>query len=329
MEYENSSVFDTKALKREFIAGGIAGGIGIFIGFPLDLIKVNLQVYPNIYKSTLDCFQKMVRQNGFKSLYRGCVPPIFTQGFINSMLFCGEATTMRFLQPELKRGEVGTPFNTILAGMVGGVVQSVVLVPSDVVKCTMQAEETAATAAGIKLEQQNALKQTISCATNIYRTEGIRGLFKGYFVTIAREMPSIGLYFFAYKNTRDKVMRWQGDSTPSTFATLLGGGVAGAVSWTVIYPCDVVKTFMQISTKPIRKSFNHSFTEYRLICALSLDPDTLAYKDMSIVQVSRRLLARHGVSVFFGGLGATVARAFPVNAAVFFFYERISDLLNL
>jgi len=144
----------------------------------------------------------------------------------------------------------------------------------------------------------------------VYRTEGLRGLYKGYLVTIAREMPSIGLYFFAYKQCREQITKLQGLSKPSTFATLFGGGIAGAVSWTVIYPCDVVKTFMQISTKPIH-------------------PDTLAYKDMSIIQVSRRLLARHGVSVFFGGLGATVARAFPVNAAVFYFYELISDYLHL
>lgn len=62
---------------------------------------------------------------------------------------------------------------------------------------------------------------------------------------------------------------------------------------------------------------------------VQIDPDTLAYKDMSIMQVSRRLLARHGPSVFFGGLGATVARAFPVNAAVFYCYELLIDYMHL
>jgi hypothetical protein len=35
---------------------------------------------------------------------------------INSLLFAGECMAMRALQPELKEGEVGTPFNTYIAG---------------------------------------------------------------------------------------------------------------------------------------------------------------------------------------------------------------------
>ena len=31
-------------VKREFVAGGAAGSIGIFIGYPFDIVKVNLQV---------------------------------------------------------------------------------------------------------------------------------------------------------------------------------------------------------------------------------------------------------------------------------------------
>lgn len=73
-------LFDWGHLKREFIAGGLAGSIGIFIGFPLDLIKVNLQVYPDRYKNARDCFVQMMKAEGITGLYRGCLPPIISQG---------------------------------------------------------------------------------------------------------------------------------------------------------------------------------------------------------------------------------------------------------
>jgi hypothetical protein len=40
MEIEEFDYVFTKHLFKEFAAGGIAGSIGIFIGFPFDLIKV-------------------------------------------------------------------------------------------------------------------------------------------------------------------------------------------------------------------------------------------------------------------------------------------------
>ncbi len=74
------NLFDWAHLKREFVAGGLAGSIGIFIGFPLDLIKVNLQVYPDKYKNARDCFKQMWKADGISGLYRGCLPPIISQG---------------------------------------------------------------------------------------------------------------------------------------------------------------------------------------------------------------------------------------------------------
>jgi hypothetical protein len=322
------NLFDWTHLKREFIAGGLAGSIGIFIGFPLDLIKVNLQVYPDRYKNARDCFVQMMKAEGVSGLYRGCLPPIISQGkslylsiylsiylslrhliaslfsllgLINSLLFVGESTTMRFLEPQLKRGETGRPLNIIIAGCSGGLLQCVALVPTDVIKCTMQAEET--TAANIASHQNsNAFKQTFQCMQKIYRQEGIGGFYKGFTATALREVPSIGMYFYSYKFIRDSLTKYQGLSEPSTFAILFAGGFAGALSWTVVYPFDVIKTNIQIAEAGSKTSFGH---------------------------IAKELYRKHGSSVFFRGLGATVFRAFPVNGATFFFYERIKDFLHL
>lgn len=72
---------DWNMVKREFICGGIAGAIGIFVGFPFDLIKVKLQTNPSMYTSAIDCLRKTIKLDGYMGLYSGCIPPILMQGY--------------------------------------------------------------------------------------------------------------------------------------------------------------------------------------------------------------------------------------------------------
>lgn len=226
---------------------------------------------------------------------------------INSLLFVGESTTMRFLEPNLKRGETGTPLNTLIAGSSGGLLQCIGLVPAEVIKCTMQAEETTLITTATKQSSltNNAFQQTFNCMKKIYLQEGIKGFYKGFYATALREVPSIGMYFYSYKSSRDLFTKLQGLSEPSTMTILVSGGLAGALSWSVVYPFDVIKTNIQITD------------------------NSSSGRNMSFIQMTKDLYTRHGMRVFFRGLGATVFRAFPVNGATFFFYERIKDLLHL
>eukprot|EP01034_Spumella_vulgaris_P023599 gene23600-29835_t len=196
----------------------------------------------------------------------------------------GEATAMRFLQPSLKRGETGTPFNTFTAGLMGGLVQSVVSVPIEVVKCTMQASESSTVMATKTTNQSsNAIRDTFNCVRDLYRREGLfRGLFKGYFVTVTRDVPSLGVYFFTYKYARDQITRYQQVDTPSHSAIIVGGGLAGAASWCSVYPFDVMKTYCQVTHVEGQPNYR-----------------------------------------------VTILRAFPVNAATFYFYEKITEYLHM
>lgn len=71
------------SMRREFVAGGTAGAIGIFIGFPFDSIKVKLQSHPGLYRSALDCLrQSLQTDGGYLGLYRGSLPPVLMQGIL-------------------------------------------------------------------------------------------------------------------------------------------------------------------------------------------------------------------------------------------------------
>ena len=81
-----AGLIDSRLIRREFIAGGTAGGIGIFLGFPFDLIKVNLQTNPDKYGSAWQCYRQIIKAEGYAGLYRGCIPPVMMQGEIKLRL---------------------------------------------------------------------------------------------------------------------------------------------------------------------------------------------------------------------------------------------------
>ena len=81
------------------------------------------------------------------------------------------------------------------------------------------------------------------------------------------------------------------------FSTLLfAGGMAGVVAWWAVYPVDVVKTRLQ--AQPLDKP---------------------QYK--GVVDCFVKIVKADGPSVLFRGLGATLLRAFPLNAVTFAVYE--------
>lgn len=71
---------DLQSIKREFLAGGVAGAIGILIGFPLDLIKAQMQSNPAKYPTALSALSSTLKEGGPGALFRGCVPPVLMQG---------------------------------------------------------------------------------------------------------------------------------------------------------------------------------------------------------------------------------------------------------
>lgn len=57
---------------RKFVAGGLAGVVTWTIAFPADTIKTKMQTAKQgDNASTMQVFAKVVRQEGFLSLYRG------------------------------------------------------------------------------------------------------------------------------------------------------------------------------------------------------------------------------------------------------------------
>ncbi|KAG0272797.1 hypothetical protein BGZ95_011416 [Linnemannia exigua] len=65
----------------QFVAGAVAGVSEILTMYPLDVVKTRFQLQVGTggadgYSSIGDCFKKIIKNEGFGTLYRGIIPPI-------------------------------------------------------------------------------------------------------------------------------------------------------------------------------------------------------------------------------------------------------------
>ena len=321
---------DIKAFEltsKKLLCGGTAGTVGIMIGQPLDLVKIRLQTEPGLYSSAYSCFTQTIRNEGIRSLYKGMAAPLCAQFFQNGLIFTGESIALGYLEPNVNFDADMSPStvrNVFLAGSFGGLLQCLVLVPADLVKCKMQVDHSTK-------GHQGRYKGSLDCFSSVYNNEGMRGLYRGFGVTSVREVPAFGVYFFVYRYSLqclNSIFESTGISQKQTVAsssanggttrtkpglsTLIAGGLAGSVSWICIYPFDVIKSHVQIATDVV-----------------STDSGGIKHKPLGTIGTALNLYRKNGSAIFTRGMGITVARAFPVNAIVFYLHETMKNLLHL
>ncbi|KAG9351711.1 hypothetical protein JZ751_022962 [Albula glossodonta] len=264
-------------------AGAIGGIACVFSGQPLDTAKVKMQTFPSLYRGFVHCFLSTYREEGLRGLYQGTTPALMANIAENSVLFMSYG----FCQ-EMVRIMSGSPSSAPLsdmqkacAGSVASIFSSLVLCPTELVKCRLQAMHEMK-ASGKIASGQNTLWSVVR---TVMRNEGPLGFFQGLTTTIAREVPGYFCFFGAYEFCR------------SAFAEYMGEGKddIGACLWLVVYPMDCVKSRIQVLSMTGRQAgFLKTFTN---------------------------IMRTEGLKALYSGLTPTMIRTFPANGALFLAYE--------
>lgn len=61
--------------------------MSVYVGQPLDTVKVKLQTFPTMYSGMVQCFSKTFEKEGIRGLYAGTVPALAANIAENSILF--------------------------------------------------------------------------------------------------------------------------------------------------------------------------------------------------------------------------------------------------
>lgn len=184
--------------------------------------------------------------------------------------------TLKALYPSIEKPTHlhDVPLSKIwLAGALGGVASWIVSAPSELIKCRVQ----------LAKDGSNSLQML----RKVWVAEGLRGLYRGGVVTLARDSIGYGFYFAVYGELKRKIAVRRGEGHVKGTDILLCGGIAGIATWVSIYPLDVIKTRIQAGGDARR---------------------------MSIVTTVKVILRKDGAQALYRGLGACSLRAFIVNA---------------
>ena len=111
-------------------------------------------------------------------------------------------------------------------GAFGALGASLVLVPKEVLKQRVQADVYPNVVAGVR---------------TLMRTEGPRGLYRGYFATISRDVPWNALSFMFFGQLKTTYESIAGRA-PGNREKLALGALAGTTAAVIMTPVDVVKT---------------------------------------------------------------------------------------
>ncbi|KAL9232076.1 hypothetical protein vseg_007222 [Gypsophila vaccaria] len=273
---------------KEFVAGGFGGVAGIVAGYPLDTVRIRQQSSRG--GTAVGIFRRIIAAEGPSALYRGMGAPLASVTFQNAMVFQTYAILSRAFDKTVDPRDPPSYKGVALGGVGTGALQTLILTPVELLKIRLQLQQKSRIGSSPE-------KGPINLGKAILRAEGIRGLYRGLSITVLRDAPAHGLYFWTYEYMRETLhpgCRRTGQETLMTM--LVAGGLAGVASWIACYPLDVVKTRLQAQT---RSSMKYN----------------------GIVDCFRKSVEKDGYGVLWRGLGTAVARAFVVNGAIFAAYE--------
>lgn len=70
----------------------------VYVGQPLDTVKVKMQTFPHLYKGMYHCLKQTLRNDGvFRGLYAGTTPAIMANVAENSVLFAAYGYCQKFV----------------------------------------------------------------------------------------------------------------------------------------------------------------------------------------------------------------------------------------
>ncbi|KAF2270525.1 mitochondrial 2-oxodicarboxylate carrier protein-like protein [Lojkania enalia] len=230
----------------QFAAGAVAGISEILVMYPLDVVKTRIQLQHGKavdgqgYTGVLDCFQKIIRNEGVSRLYRGITAPILMEVPKRAIKFSSNDTFAPLYQ-RLFHSPVLTQPLAVLTGASAGAVESLVVVPFELLKIRLQDKTSASRYSGL-----------LDCLVKVVRHEGPLALYNGFEATLWRHIVWNAGYFgciFQVRAQLPKPEESKNAKLQKTVNDLAAGFVGGVVGTTLNTPLDVVKSRIQSVAK--------------------------------------------------------------------------------
>jgi solute carrier family 25 oxoglutarate transporter 11 len=173
-------------------AGLLAGGLGSIVGTPADLALIRMQADGTLpvdqrrnYKGVGDALTRIVREEGFMSMFKGGLPVVTRACSLNVGMLAGHDATLDWLKTQTSSPLV----QTIGAKAVSGFFASAFSLPFDFVKTRIQKQKPGP-------DGQLPYKSSIHCVQRVFKEEGPMAFYRGFWTYYFRIAPHVMITLF-------------------------------------------------------------------------------------------------------------------------------------
>lgn len=167
----------------------LAGGIGSIVGTPADLVLIRMQSDATLpiekrrnYKNVFDAFSRIVSQEGFLSLWKGCTPTVVRAMSLNLGMLVSYDESKERLEKFLGKERANTIW--VLSSLISGGIAATMSLPFDNVKTKMQKMTK-------NPDGTFPYKSLLDCAYKTAKNESILGFWAGLPTYIVRIAPHV------------------------------------------------------------------------------------------------------------------------------------------
>jgi len=199
---------------------GILFGVTVVgVGHPFDTIKTLMQAQPGFENMTMyKTFKQILKTDGFKGFYRGCVPPLWGSGVYRSIQFFAFESVYTLADNNFGKTEIpltnGIQIRVILGGIASGTLRSLVETPLEYAKTHRQ----------------------------MGMNWNVKDCYTGFGITCLRANVLMPFYFIFFDSCR---RHFDGFFSIPFFGPFLTSGCSSVLAWWVCWPLEYMKCQIQ------------------------------------------------------------------------------------
>ncbi|KAI0032608.1 mitochondrial carrier domain-containing protein [Vararia minispora EC-137] len=199
------------------LSGAGAGSITSFVLTPIELVKCKMQVqmlvgapasgpaaalHATSLPGPAGVLRDILRESGIRGLWLGQTATLIRETGGSAAWFATKEAVAALLL--MRRGEKSggnlQAWESAVSGACAGAAFNLAFFPADTIKSTMQTEEELRPELKVPGRQRGFL----TVGRELWRAQGLKGLYAGCGITIARSVPSSAIIFLIYDGLRKR-----------------------------------------------------------------------------------------------------------------------------
>ncbi|KAJ1914681.1 ADP/ATP carrier protein [Mycoemilia scoparia] len=300
---QEKAVNEITSFLSDLAAGGVSAGIAKTFTAPIERVKLLLQVQASStqiaeadrYKGIMDAFRRIPAEQGVASFWRGNLSNVIRYFPTQALNFAFKDKYKAMFPKYSPKTDFWKFFGANMAsGGLAGATSLFFVYPLDFARTRM--------AVDIGTGANRQFTGLGHCIGSIYKSDGMRGLYQGFGISVAGIIVYRASYFGGYDTLKQVLL---GDSkNPNFFASWLVAQTVTVGAGLISYPFDTVRRRLMMQSG-----------RGEILYTSSLD-------------CFKKLYAESGHKAFFSGGLSNIIRG-TGGALVLVFYDQIKAFLGL